>query len=88
MKTISAAAIAHQIGAFQDAVRRECTVALMSVGSSVRLVGFINSPRSLRVPCDARANLAVGETIAYDSDNELFGLKPLAEDAAEYRVAS
>jgi hypothetical protein len=86
--TASAAAIAHQIRAFQDAVPRECTVALTSAGSSMRLVGFINSPRSLRVPCDARANLALGETNACDSDNELFGWTPLAENEAEYRVAS
>jgi hypothetical protein len=30
----------------------------------------------------------LGETNACDSDNELSGLKPLAQDAAEYRVAS
>src|SRR5437660_850316 len=87
-KTNSAAAIAHQIRAFRDAVTRERTVALPSVGSSIRLVGFINSPRSLRVPCDARANLALGKTNACDSDNELYGLNLLAEDEAEYCVAS
>lgn len=87
-KTTSAAAIAHQTRAFQDAVVRGCTKRLASVGFSIRLVGFINTPGRLRVPSDAWANLASDERSAYDSDNELFGLRPLAEDAAEYRVAS